>query len=169
MKALQFTAAVLVAAALPGSSAATGPSSAGARAGTSSVHRTSGIAAPGGCTLSVGPLQFGRYDSRSDQPCDFTATLVYRCTGTPPIIAILGGGSGQGFERRMMQGEKSVRYNLYLDAARTLIWGDGTGGSGVYPGRAGSEQRVTIYGRVSPHQNVQAGAYLDVVAVAVHY
>ena len=168
MKALRFCAARLVAA-LPGSSTATGPSSAGARAGIASVARTSGIAAPGGCTLSVGPLQFGRYDSRSDQPCDFTATLVYRCTGFSPTIAILGGGGGQGFERRMMQGAKSVRYNLYLDAARTLIWGDGTGGSGVYPGRAGSEQRVTIYGRVSPHQSVPAGAYVDAVAVAVHY
>ena len=95
MKALRFCAALLAAGMLPGSSAATGPSSAGARAGTSSVARTSGIAAPGGCTLSVGPLQFGRYDSRSDQPCDFTATLVYRCTGIPPTIEIPGAAAGR--------------------------------------------------------------------------
>jgi len=94
---------------------------------------------------------------------------VYRCAGHARTIAILGGRGGASFERSMTRGAAKISYNLYLDAARTRVWGDGTGGSGVHVGQAGSEYRVSIYGRIPAHQSAPAGAYFDAVVVALQF
>ena len=48
-----------------------------------------------------------------------------------------------------------LAYNLYREASRSIIWGDGTGGSAVGSGTGATH---TVYGRIPSRQNVYAGS-----------
>jgi spore coat protein U-like protein len=71
----------------------------------------------------------------------------------------------------MTSGANLLSYNIYTSAARTTVWGDGTGSSATIGGTGtGSAQSVTVYGRVSGGQTtVPVGSYADTVAVTVTY
>ena len=124
---------------------------------------------PGGCSLSLGSMQFGRYDVLSDQPLDSSASVFYSCSGSAPAVLSVESGTEGTLVRRLTRGSASIRYNLYLDAARTQLWGDGTRGSFVHLARAGAAERVVIYGRVMPHQSLPPGRYDDTVVVRVTF
>jgi spore coat protein U-like protein len=64
-----------------------------------------------------------------------------------------------------------LQYNLYLDAARTAIWGDGTGGTQSYTTASppSGTQVVTIYGRIVAGQDVAAGGFADTVTAIVNF
>lgn len=64
-----------------------------------------------------------------------------------------------------------VAYQLYQDAARTIVWGNTTGTAGNVVSRTadGSTQVIPIYGRVPPQDTPKAGAYNDLVAITVTY
>ena len=50
-------------------------------------------------------------------------------------------------------GRQSADYNIYTDAARTNVWGDGTGGTATIANTGtGAAQNVTVYGRVPSGQ-----------------
>ena len=57
--------------------------------------------------------------------------MRYQCAGNTGFIAItISRGASATFNpRSMVVGADALNYNLYLDASRTSIWGDGTGGS----------------------------------------
>ncbi len=77
-----------------------------------------------------------------------------------------GRGSGGNFTARKMDGAgNNLNYNLYIDAAGTKIWGDGTGGTFAQPGGS----NLIIYGRIPPLQKVKPGAYSDSVIVIVEW
>ncbi len=128
------------------------------------------------CTLSSTGVSFGTYDVFDPSPLASTGGITYFC-GPPnlPIEVHLGtGGSGSFLPRRMANGAERLAYNLYLDPAGTLIWGDGTGGTSVLTGTTGPPGppsgrtfTVTIYGRVPPEQDVTAGVYTDTVVVTL--
>ncbi len=65
-----------------------------------------------------------------------------------------------------------LTYNLYRNAGRTNIWGDGTGGTSVYT-RANppndSNVNLTIYGRIPAQQDVSAGNYSDTVSAVINF
>ena len=70
----------------------------------------------------------------------------------------------------MVFGSFQLGYNFYLNASRTVVWGDGTGGSQVSGGKAQPGQQtfsLPVYGRVFPGQSVGAGAYSDNVLVTI--
>ncbi|HET8562425.1 MAG TPA: spore coat protein U domain-containing protein [Candidatus Binatia bacterium] len=59
-----------------------------------------------------------------------------------------------------------------MDAARTLIWGDGTGGTYVYSVTnppLNQNVTVTVYGRIPPRQNVRAGSLSSTVSVIINF
>ncbi|NNC64112.1 MAG: spore coat protein U domain-containing protein [Gammaproteobacteria bacterium] len=62
-------------------------------------------------------------------------------------------------------------YNLYSNPARTLVWGDGTGGSLTVfrskprPGRQNFS--LPVYGRIPPTQSVSPGLYSDDIIVTI--
>jgi outer membrane usher protein FimD/PapC len=63
-------------------------------------------------------------------------------------------------------------YDLYRDAARTTIWGDGTGSTATYTQLSvpnNTAQNLTIYGRISAAQDVRAGTYTDSVTVTIDF
>ncbi len=123
------------------------------------------------CTVFTRALNFGTYNAGTAPPLDITGRVDVRCLGTPfsPYTILIGtGASGNASNRALFNGPNQLLYNLFTDPARTLIWGDGTGGtntvSGLPPPR---RQRFPIYGRVFGSQNVPAGAYGDTVDITV--
>ncbi len=123
------------------------------------------------CTFgAAGALAFGTYDPLASAPLDSQSTLSYRCPrGQHVRISLDAGLSGAFAAREMRMGTERLVYNLYLDAARTAVWGDGTGGTGVGPGVAAQGGLGTtvayVFGRVPPAQDAVAGLYSDTVRV----
>jgi spore coat protein U-like protein len=127
------------------------------------------------CSVSVqGGLGFGAYDVFSTTPLDTTGTVAYRCENKDHGIRItLGRGSSPTFRPRMLvNGSDGLAYNLFLDAGRTLIWGDQAEGTQAYtihnpPNNQWIE--LTIYGRIPAGQDVGAGAYSDTITIAIDF
>ncbi len=126
------------------------------------------------CTVSATPVAFGTYDVFATTPVDSTGSVTYRCQARDRNITItLDAGGGGSFSARRMSGAgDTLRYNLYLDAARTTVFGDGTGGTALYRDQNPPNNRdvtVPIYGRIPAGQDVGAGLYSDVVTVTINF
>ena len=123
------------------------------------------------CRLTIPPMDFGLYSPGTGAPHDVTGSVDIRCSGqTGTIVVTLApGGSGSFSARSMTSGPFTMLYNLYRDAARTLVWGDGTGGSVVNsvvkPNNGRADFSMPVYGRIPPTQSVGAGAYQDSLLV----
>jgi spore coat protein U-like protein len=126
------------------------------------------------CTiLNASGVSFGAYNSLDRAAVDSTGSVSFRCTGvqaTDSIQVQLGRGSASSTIPRSMQYRTSrLEYNLYMDAQRSLVWGDGTGGTVFYARRPpeGVAVSVPVYGRIPARQMVIAGPYSDLVVVTV--
>ena len=131
-------------------------------------------AAHAACSLSSAAIAFGNYDPISSTPLDTAGSTVYRCgTNDHNITITLSRGGGTSFStRRMVRGSDQLFYNLYLDAARTVVWGDGSGGTQAYfINNPPNNQNVTvpIFGRAPASQNVAVGAYSDTITITLIY
>jgi spore coat protein U-like protein len=71
----------------------------------------------------------------------------------------------------MIGGGEALSYNLYLDASRTVIWGDGSGITSVHGDSRASAApiTVTIFARISPQQDVSAGTYTDTITATINF
>ncbi len=124
------------------------------------------------CTFAVGSaLAFGPYDPFATTPRDATSTLVYRCPPGRLVRITLDRGLGGSFAaRELRQGVEVLLYNLYLDAARTVVWGDGSGGSAPGPGvevrGAMGTTTAYVFGRIPAAQDAAAGPYADTIRVS---
>ncbi|HWI85730.1 MAG TPA: spore coat U domain-containing protein [Sphingomonas sp.] len=133
------------------------------------------------CTLSSTALAFGQYVPSRGAPSDFTATINVTCaaSGIAPV-AILGTvtllASGGASDRELTDGLHRMRYQLFLDPARTVVWGDGNGNGGTQsiagvvgptmPFRA----TFTVYGRILARQfDVVVGNYTAHIAALLNY
>ena len=127
----------------------------------------------GACSISTSGVAFGTYNVFAASPLDSTGSVTYRCTSTLNInITLNNGGAGTFNLRRMLNGAQALNYNLYLDASRTTIWGDGTGGTQRYTNtNAPNNQNVTvtIYGRIPASQDVSAGAYSNSITATINF
>lgn len=126
------------------------------------------------CSLSGTSISFGNYDVFSTSPLDTNGSIVYRCGNADNNISIsLDRGGATSFNpRQMRNGSQALNYNLYLDAARTVIWGDGTSGTQTYfiknpPNN--QDVTVPVYGRVPTGQNVSKGTYSNTITVTINF
>jgi len=128
--------------------------------------------AAGRCTVrSITDVAFGAYDpigANATTPRDATGQLRYRCGGGGPLVSLSAGGAGSYQPRLLRQGLRALGYNLYRDAARTQIWGDGTPGTFTVLGQPGS-RTLAIYGRVFPGQGAAAGSYADTLVATLNF
>jgi spore coat protein U-like protein len=125
------------------------------------------------CSISTTPVNFGTYNVFATSATDSTATITYNCNGGARFILItISRGDSPTFARHMTKGTEQLPYNLYRNATRTIVWGDGTGGSSLYLDTDPPNHQnisVPVYGRVRPGQDVSAGAYTDTVTVTINY
>jgi len=124
------------------------------------------------CTVAVSNMDFGIIDAAIGAPVDQTAGISITCTNQSAysvgldhgMHAVDAGPSG----RRMDNGGSLLAYGLYRDALRSMGWGmdAGTVSAGV---GTGSNQVLTVFGRIPSGQQAVAGTYSDRVVVVVTY
>jgi spore coat protein U-like protein len=171
MNTLRTSWRVVLAAVL--ASVATAPGRAATSGGSFQVNATIVSA----CTVSGSTLTFGASINplTVGVPLDSTSTLTVQCTNTTPYSVSLNAGANAGgasnfAARAMKNGTYSMGYQLYTDTGRSSIWGDGTGTSVVSQGTgSGSNQSLTVYGRVSSLLGAVPGTYTDTVTVTITY
>ncbi len=132
------------------------------------------VPAMAACTISTTPVSYGSYNVFSATPLDSSGTVTYRCGAADRNITITlnTGGAATFNPRQMLNGSEALNYNLYRDAARTTIWGDGTGGTQVYSDANPPNNQnvtVTIFGRIPAGQDVTAGSYTNTITATINF
>ncbi len=138
------------------------------------------------CTVGASGVAFGVYDPFAAVPDDSVGTITVTCSysGTGPVqdatyvVRFSPGTSGTFANRQLANGQARLRYNLYLDAARTQVLGDGLSGTStiadtirVGPGVGNGTRTNTysVYGRMPALQDAVIGAYADALVVTLTY
>jgi len=121
------------------------------------------------CSVTTTNIAFGNYNRSL---LNTTGNVAVTCTsGTTYTIGLDGGanaGASNVTSRYMVQGTNQLPYFLYSDSARTVNWGNPTGGPTTAAG-TGSAQNYPIYGRIPANQTAPASPnqYTDIVNVTV--
>ena len=86
----------------------------------------------GNCQWRAAPanISFGIYSAFGSGSLAATTSYTFRCTPrTNAVLTFTTGNSSTYVPRTMSAGGNVLPYNLYDDAANTIILGDGTGGT----------------------------------------
>lgn len=121
------------------------------------------------CQIRVGALNFGSYMPLTTRHVDVMGQFEVRCQAQPGTFAvIIGPGlSGDQAARTLVSATgETLLYNLYVDAARTQIWGDGAPPTSTVTGQRTSQGRPSVfnypvYGRIYANQAPNSGQYAD--------
>lgn len=126
------------------------------------------------CTVSATPVIFSAYNVWDPFPNNSgIGSVTIDCKG--------GGGGGGSVRlstgqsnsyalRTMKSGANTLHYNLYTTAARDLVWGDGTGGSGfMTTGKGNKPITLSVFGQIPAGQDAAVGDYTDSVTVFVEF
>ena len=132
------------------------------------------------CTVNATAVSFGTYDPTSGGPLDTTGTVSVTCSSSAVPeqvryeIRFSTGQIGSYNPRAMTNGTSQLNYNLYEDAARSSVLGDGTGSTEVItekynltPPNPSRTISYTAYGRTFAGQNVSVGSYQDTITATV--
>jgi spore coat protein U-like protein len=134
-----------------------------------------GVATAIQCKLTVSPINFGVYMPMTPAPVDVVGQITVRCQAQPGTFSVLIGPglSGDQTNRAMSAGGAGLLYyNLYRDAARVEVWGDGTPPTFAQSGTRTQRGRPTfvnlpVYGRIFANQAPDTGVYNDNLLVTV--
>lgn len=122
------------------------------------------------CNLTANDLDFGNYNPISGSNLDGASTVEVTCSNGTSYAVQLSAGGGTLANRLMTDSTNNLQYNLYTSAARTTIWGDGTGATATVPGTgSGTLQTLDVYGRVPASQNIPIGTYTDSITAEVTF
>ena len=120
------------------------------------------------CAINTTSVAFGTYDVFSATPRDANGTVQINCTPRENIQVTLSRGSSSVFNPRTLRsGTNILNYNLFRDAARTQIWGDGTAGTFLATGNNVRNTTLTVFGRVPASQDATIGNYTDTIVATV--
>jgi spore coat protein U-like protein len=123
------------------------------------------------CSVSATGVNFGSTGPIVSN-VDASGTVTVQCTNsTPYTVALNGGNSGASdpTRRKMAKGTETITYGLYQNTARSLPWGSTTGTNTLGGTGSGSNQSLTVYGRVAAQTTPSPGTYTDSVVVTVTY
>jgi spore coat protein U-like protein len=121
---------------------------------------------------SMTGVSFGIYDVFSALPNNNgVGSITVNCRGgTSSFVMSLSSGLSNSYvSRTMMNGANSLNYNLYTNAGRTLVWGDGSGGSVTLSGLGNGKTTLNVFGQIPPGQNAKVGFYSDNIVVTVNF
>lgn len=131
------------------------------------------LAAPSCTFTSVTAVSFGAYDVFAAVPNNNgVGGLTIRCIGGggPSFAVTLSTGQSNSYAARVMKsGANQLTYNLYTNSARTVIWGDGTGGSSMMTAAANSTTTLSVFGQIPAGQDVPVGTYTDSITATVTF
>jgi len=132
------------------------------------------------CLVASTGVTFGTYDPFSPTASSITGTVTVTCQALaalnlPYSIQVGTGGGGSFSGRVLAAGAGRLAYQLYTTAARSTIWGDGSGGTGVVSDLISitvlgpTIRPYTIYGAIPARQIAAPGSYTDTPTVMVVY
>lgn len=129
--------------------------------------------AQAGCFIAAGGMSFGAYNVADPFPRDTMLVLTVSCQEVQArdvSISIGPSANSGGIQIRQMKwaaGNDILSYNLFADASRTQVWGDGTSAAPVVVQGVtrDSPQQLVVFGRIPAGQNVSVGSYGDVIIV----
>jgi len=144
-------------------SAALSPS-AGAQTATDTFQVS--ITIEDSCTISAVDLDFGSHSTLAAL-VDADSDITVNCSvGTAYTVGLNQGVNGA---RLMSDGSDTVDYELYTSALRVLAWGtnapvDTVGGTGD-----GTDQTLTVYGRVPAQATPAPATYDDTITATITF
>lgn len=123
------------------------------------------------CSLTTTPVSFGIYNVYATTNPGSSGQITVTCNpaNTPYTVALNGGSNGTISQRKLklVSGSDTLSYNLYTDATRSTLWGDGTT-NGVTVASSNSTP-LTVYGAITVLQDVSVGTYTDSVTVTATF
>ena len=125
------------------------------------------------CRIDLTPLRFGAYDplgSHSTAALDAATDILLTCTRNSRATVVMddGRGAAPGRDSRgLLFGNDRLDYQIFSNSERTQIWGRGS--RAVQVSSVQSRQKLTVYGRIPPAQEVPSGTYFDVVTATVDF
>lgn len=137
------------------------------------------------CTVTTLGVAFGSFAATaSGNAHDGSGSITVACVGTtlpllnvPYTVSIGASATSGSFARALgSAGGHSLGYQLYVDAARSVVWGDGSGGTATVAGSVTpllvlvpASATHTVYGRVPAGPMPVPGAYTDTLTVTIDY
>ncbi len=119
-------------------------------------------AAASTCFIQSASINFGEYNPLDRKMVETIGRVSISCesdsqTGEIPVSISLVRSAETTSGHRIKSAGDSLRYDLYIDASRTITWGDGSGGTqflkGTVPLSNGRGSRdFNVYGRLLPGQ-----------------
>jgi spore coat protein U-like protein len=121
---------------------------------------------------SVGDVGFGAYDVFSKVPNRAgVGTLRIKCQGggSGATVKLSKGQSHSYTTRQMRSGNDLLDYNLYTTAARSVVWGDGSGVSEVMQVDKNQTTTLSIFGSIPEGQDPVVGSYADSILISIEF
>jgi spore coat protein U-like protein len=120
------------------------------------------------CEVSSAPLAFGLYHGAVIENVDTTIDVICN-VATDHWVGLDRGETGARSMRDVATTTIPLSYELYRDAARTVVWDDtaAQGAGYTYVNQAASTS--TVFGRLFADQIVAQGDYDDNVLVTVNF
>lgn len=130
-------------------------------------------AAPSCSFNSASGVNFGAYDVFAAAPNNNgVASLTIHCQngGGPTFVVTLSAGQSNSYlARTMKSGGNMLNYNLFTSAARSIVWGDGSGGSDTVRVGRNADTMLSVFGQIPAGQDAAAGTYADNIVVTVNF
>lgn len=123
------------------------------------------------CNISATNLNFGTIGLLTAN-VDATTTVAVQCTNATPYNVGLNAGTGTGAtvaNRKMTSGTNTVTYSLYSNTGRTTVWGNTIGTDTVTGTGSGSNQSLTVFGRMPVQTTPAPATYSDTIVATVTY
>jgi spore coat protein U-like protein len=131
------------------------------------------------CTVSTTGIAFGTYSPIGNGSRESVGSVDVSCSatagGTVSYAITFTAGAGTYSARQMASGANRLAYNLFTDSPRTLVWGDGSGGTSFVSDRyslvtSPTARSYNVYGRIPGGQTrARVGSYSDNITVTVTY
>ena len=125
-------------------------------------------AAAAECSVNIVDVNFGAYDAFNASNTDITGGVTVSCDVDTSLQVSFSAGFGSFATRQMKSGNGTLFYNLFTDASRFSIWGDGSPGTSLLS-VSGTGGTYAVYGRIPARQNVPVGAYGDTITVTLTF
>ncbi len=126
------------------------------------------------CTINSVGVLFSSYSALDSFPNNSgigTVTVSCRGADASPMVSLTTGQHSSSVQRSMRSPTTpdKLKYNIFTDSARTIVWGDGRGQGSVVGIQASGVTILSLYGQIDPGQDAATGDYSDILTVTVNF
>jgi spore coat protein U-like protein len=122
---------------------------------------------------SATDVDFGAYNVFDTLPdTGGVGSITIKCqggSGNAYDVTLSTGQSHSYTSRFMNSGANTLTYNIYTSATRSIVWGDGHGGSSTQTAYKNSTTTLSLFGQIPAGQDVATGTYTDNLDATVNF